>query len=271
MTAAAFFDLDRTLLPGASGPAFSRALRQVGVLPDRAIPGESAVYKLFDLVGETLPSMLLARQAARAAKGWPVEKVQEAGELAAAELDGAVPGFARLAVAQHHAEGRKVAVATTSPADLVRPLAEVLGVDELIATTYGVRDGVYDGSIDGRFVWGPGKLAAVRDWAAGNGVAVEESWAYSDSFYDFPLLNAVGNPIVVNPDPRLRVLAAARRWPVVHFDVPTRVPKFGGVEPQMVAQAVGKMPVFPFVQWDIDGVDNIPLTGPAILVANHRS
>ena len=271
MTAAAFFDLDRTLLPGASGPAFSRALRQVGVLPDRAIPGEGAVYKLFDLIGETLPSMFLARQAARAAKGWRVQQVREAGELAAEELDGAVPGFARLAVAQHRDEGRKVVVATTSPIDLVRPLAEVLGADELIATTYGVRDGCYDGTIDGRFVWGPGKLGAVRDWAAVNGVAVEESWAYSDSFYDFPLLNAVGTPIVVNPDPRLRLLAAARRWPVVHFDVPQRVPKVVGIEPQMVAQVIGRSPLFPWVHWDIDGTDNIPLTGPAILVANHRS
>ena len=110
MTAAAFFDLDRTLLPGASGPAFSRALRQVGVLSDRTIPGEGAVYKLFDLIGETLPSMFLARQAARAAKGWSVAQVREAGELAAEELDGAVPGFARLAVAQHRDEGRKVVV-----------------------------------------------------------------------------------------------------------------------------------------------------------------
>ena len=271
MTEAAFFDLDRTLVPGASGPAFSRALRQVGVLPERAIPGEGAVYKLFDLIGETLPSMFLARQAARAAKGWRVQQVREAGELAAEELDGAVPGFARLAVAQHRAEGRKVVVATTSPIDLVRPLAEVLGADELIATTYGVRNGCYDGTIDGRFVWGPGKLGAVRDWAAVNGVAVEESWAYSDSFYDFPLLNAVGTPIVVNPDPRLRLLAAARRWPVVHFDVPQRVPKVVGIEPQMVAQAIGRSPLFPWVHWDIDGTDNIPLTGPAILVANHRS
>ncbi len=73
---AAFFDLDRTLLRGASGPVITEALRAAGVVPDRHIPGEGLVYKVFDIVGETLPAMLLTRQAARVAKGWNRAAVQ---------------------------------------------------------------------------------------------------------------------------------------------------------------------------------------------------
>ena len=67
--------------------------------------------------------------------------------------------FARLLIDEHHEAGRKVVMATTSPFDLVQPLADALGIDDVIATRYGERDGAYDGTIDGLFVWGPGKLA----------------------------------------------------------------------------------------------------------------
>jgi len=207
---AAFFDLDRTLLTGASGPMFSTMLKRVGVLPDRSIPGEAVVFKIFDLIGETLPSMLATRQMARAANGWDRTLVQEAGRLAADRLVEEVPGFAKSLILSHQEAGRRVVMATTSPHDLVAPLAEALGFDDVIATRYGEAEGRYDGSIDGLFVWGPGKLAAVREWAGRHGVDVASSYAYSDSIYDMPLLSAVKFPTAVNPDPRLRVVAAVR-------------------------------------------------------------
>jgi putative phosphoserine phosphatase/1-acylglycerol-3-phosphate O-acyltransferase len=268
---AAFFDLDRTLLGGASGPVITEALRGAGVIPDRPIPGENLVYKLFDVVGETLPSMLLTRQAARVASGWKRSVVQEAGKVAAERLADDVLPYARLLIDEHHAAGRLVVMATTSPYDLVAPLAEALGIDDVIATRYGERDGAYDGTIDGPFVWGPGKLAAVRDWASEHGVAVDRSWAYSDSIYDLPLLSAVRHATAVNPDPRLRVVAALRRWPSMHFDVPAGVPKLAGIEPQMALQLLAQPALFPWVRFDIEGIERIPKEGPAILVGNHRS
>lgn len=271
MQDAAFFDLDRTLLRGASGPVFSTMLKRAGLLPDRSIPGEALVFKLFDVIGETLPSMMATRQMARAAKGWERALVQEAGQAAAEELVGAVPGFAKVLLARHRNEGRPVVMATTSPFDLVSPLAEALGMDAVIATRYGEVDGRYDGSIDGFFVWGPGKLAAVRAWAADNGVDVSESHAYSDSIYDLPLLSAVRHPTAINPDPRLRVVATLRRWPAHHFDVPSAVPKLGGIEPQRAIQMLAQPELFPWIRLDVDGVTNIPADGPAIIVANHRS
>jgi putative phosphoserine phosphatase/1-acylglycerol-3-phosphate O-acyltransferase len=268
---AAFFDLDRTLLRGASGPVFSTMLKRAGLLPDRSIPGEGLVFKVFDVIGETIPSMIATRQMARAAKGWERARVQEAGEAAAQQLYEAVPGFAKVLLARHRDEGRKLVMATTSPYDLVSPLAELLGMDAVLATRYGEVDGRYDGTIDGYFVWGPGKLAAVREWADANGVDLASSYAYSDSIYDLPLLSAVGHPTAVNPDPRLRVVAALRRWPAQYFDVPAAVPKLGGIEPQRALQMLAQPELFPWVRFDIDAVDNIPRTGPAIIVANHRS
>ncbi len=270
-SAAAFFDLDRTLLRGASGPVLSEALRSVGVLPDRSIPGEGLLFRLFDVVGETLPSMLLTRQAARMAAGWDRATVQRAGRSAAERLDEQVQPFARTLLDEHRAAGRRVVMATTSPFDLVQPLAERLGLDDVIATRYGERDGAYDGTIAGHFVWGGGKLSAVRDWAAAHGVSVADSWAYSDSIYDLPLLSAVGHAVAVNPDPRLRLVAVARRWPSQFLDVPAGVPKVAGVEPQQVAQAFARPELVPFVRFDIAGTDRIPSEGPGILVGNHRS
>lgn len=271
MEPAAFFDLDRTLLKGASGPIFSTMLKRVGVLPDRTIPGEGLVFKFFEVVGETLPSMLVTRQMARTASGWDRSLVQEAGRLAAEGLVDEVPGFAKALIARHQAEGRQVVMATTSPYDLVKPLADALGVDDVIATRYGEVGGRYNGAVDGFFVWGPGKLSAVRHWAERHAVDVTRSYAYSDSIYDLPLLSAVKYPTAINPDPRLRVVAALRRWPTQFFDVPVGVPKVAGVEPQRVLQMLARPELFPWVRFDIAGTDRIPLTGPAIIVGNHRS
>ncbi|MGI8755535.1 MAG: HAD-IB family hydrolase [Acidimicrobiales bacterium] len=271
MEPAAFFDLDRTLLIGASGPIFSAMLKRVGVLPDRSIPGEGLLFRFFDLVGETLPAMLATRQMARSAAGWDRSLVRDAGRQAGERLVGEVPGFAKALIARHQAEGRQVVLATTSPYDLVRPLADALGIDDVIATRYGEADGHYDGSIDGFFVWGPGKLAAVRQWAADHGVDVERSYAYSDSIYDLPLLNAVKFPTAINPDPRLRMVAAVRRWPVQFFDVPAGVPKLAGMEPQQMLQMLARPELVPWARFDIDGTDRIPHDGPVILVGNHRS
>lgn len=271
MESAAFFDLDRTLLTGASGPMFSTMLKRVGILPDRNIPGEALVFKFFDIVGETIPSMLVTRQMARAASGWDRSLVQEAGRLAAERLVDEVPGFAKALIARHQEEGRRVVMATTSPYDLVKPLADALGVDDVIATKYGESGGRYDGTVDGFFVWGPGKLAAVRDWAGRHGVDVARSYAYSDSVYDLPLLSAVKFPTAINPDPRLRIVAALRRWPSQFFDVPAGVPKLGGIEPQRAIQMLARPELFPWVRFDIAGTELIPKTGPAIIVGNHRS
>jgi putative phosphoserine phosphatase/1-acylglycerol-3-phosphate O-acyltransferase len=234
---AAIFDLDRTILKGASGPVISNALREAGVLPERSIPGQGLIFKVFDTIGETRPSMLLTRQLARMASGWDRELAITAGREAAAVLAGRVQPFAREAIEEHREAGRHLVMATTTPYDLIKPFADELGITNLLATRYGIAGNRYDGTINGEFVWGKGKLRAVRDWAERSDVDLSRSYAYSDSFYDAPLLRTVGHPVAVNPDPRLRVLAVIMRWPSVYFDVPPGVPKFAGIEPQQIAMA----------------------------------
>jgi putative phosphoserine phosphatase/1-acylglycerol-3-phosphate O-acyltransferase len=164
-----------------------------------------------------------------------------------------------------------VVLATTTPYDLVKPLADALGLDDVIATRYGEADGRYDGTIDGEFVWGRGKLRAVQQWADEHGISMPDSYAYSDSYFDIPLLSAVGHPFAVNPDPRLAIQALVRRWPVLHLDVPAGIPKVLGVEPQQVLLAAARLPLIPYARFDVSGEDNIPETGPAIICGNHRS
>jgi putative phosphoserine phosphatase/1-acylglycerol-3-phosphate O-acyltransferase len=141
----------------------------------------------------------------------------------------------------------------------------------LVATRYGVSGGRYSGRIDGDFVWGRGKLNAVKRWSSEADADLSESFAYSDSYFDAPLLRTVGHPVAVNPDPRLRALAVLMRWPTVYFDVPPGVPKLAGLEPQQLIMPFARAELFPYVRFDIAGIDNIPDTGPAIVAGNHRS
>jgi putative phosphoserine phosphatase/1-acylglycerol-3-phosphate O-acyltransferase len=269
---AAIFDLDRTLLKGASGPVISASLRAAGLLPERSVPGEGLLFGLFDLIGEIRPSMMLTRQAVKAAKGWKREVVQEAGHRAAEHLADEVQPWARVIIADHQAEGRPVVLATTTPYDLVAPLADRLGFDAVVATRYRVDEtGCYDGTFDGEFVWGKGKLSAVGAWAEERGVDLRECWAYSDSYYDLPLLGAVGQPVAVNPDPRLWATAVLRRWPVQFLDAPPGVPKLLGVEPQTAAFPFLRNELMPWVRFEVSGTEHLPADGPALLCSNHRS
>ncbi|RMH79861.1 MAG: HAD-IB family hydrolase, partial [Actinomyces sp.] len=271
MTGAAFFDLDRTLLPGASGPIISEVLRERGILAGSAIPGQGLLFGLFDLIGETRPSMMLARQGVRLARGWSADALVEAGEEAARRLVPLVQPYAREEMARHRRAGRLLVIATTSPVEVVAPLGAALGVDDVVATRYGRRDGVFDGTVDGHFVWGEGKLAAVTEWARSHGVELERSWAYSDSWYDRPLLSAVGHPVAVNPDPRLAAYALLRRWPIRHLDVPEGAPTAAGLEAQRALLTVIRPELIPYARLRIEGTEHVPESGPVIVAGNHRS
>lgn len=273
MAGAAFFDLDRTLLRRASGPALSAAMRETGTVT-RKVPFESLLFGWFDHFGESLPSILLARQAALIARGRPWDAFDEAAELAGKALADLVEPFGHLLIEEHQAAGRPAVLATTTPEHLVRPLAERLGLDDVIATRYEIdASGRFTGALDGHFVWSLGKLAAVREWAEDHDVDLADSFAYSDSIYDSPMLQAVGNPGAVNPDPRLLALATLSRWPVIHFDAAPGVVKIPllNLEVQRAAMLLGRPETYPYVRWRVEGAEHVPAQGGAILVGNHRS
>lgn len=271
-TGAAFFDLDRTLLRGASGPIITGGLRDYGIVREKPMPGESLVFGVFNLIGETLPSMLLTRQGARAAKGWSAEQTREAAASVAQELVDAVEPFAIEKIAEHKAAGRAVVLATTTPVDLVTEFANLLGLDDVLATHYRIGDdGTYDGTIDGEFVWNRGKAREVAEWARSRQIDLEDCYAYSDSFFDIPMLSSVGTPVAVNPDPRMFAYAKLRGWETRWFDAPPGVPKPLGIEPAEVMAQLVRPEFIPWMKFDIEGVENIPEAGGAILASNHRS
>lgn len=275
-SAAAFFDLDRTLLLGASGPVISAALRRHGILGDRTVVGERVAFGFFNLFGETLPSILLSRQGARAAKGWSVDAVEAAAEEVAVELEAEVEPFARQALAEHREAGRKLVLATTTPHDVIEPFARRMGFDDILATRYRIvedreRGRIYAGSIDGEFVWSQGKSRSVEVWARANRVELADSYAYSDSVFDLPMLSSVGYPVAVNPDPRLLAYATLRGWPRIWFNAPPGVPKPAGVELQAVVAALARPQLLPWVDVDLVDLDRLPVDGGALVASNHRS
>ncbi len=267
---AAFFDLDRTLLAGASGPAFAEAFASLGVSTPH-LPGQELLFRFFDLVGESYLVMQLAKRASSRVKGLRRSDVAGAAEHAAEVLLPKVQPYVASLLRSHRDNGDLLVLATTSPYDLVSPLARRLGFDAVVATRYAELEGIYTGELDGGFVWGPGKLKAVSAWAKDHDVDLSASAAYSDSVFDAPLLSAVGRPTAVNPDVRLRALAAVRRWPIRSLDTPVGVPSVIGIEPYDILRQLTRPEFFPGVKFRFEGTENIPRSGPAILAVNHRS
>jgi putative phosphoserine phosphatase/1-acylglycerol-3-phosphate O-acyltransferase len=269
---AVFIDLDRTLLAHASGQVLNRALQDEGVLPrGRSIPGESLFYALNDRVGENLFAMGLVRAAARVAKGWSQEEVQAAGRRAVPALCELVAPFAPQHLASFRSDGHQLVLTTTTPLDMIAPFAEAMGFDDLVATAYETRDGHYTGRLYEGFVWGTGKLRAVREWEDEHSVDLGECHACSDSLFDVPLLSSVGTPHAVNPDPSLMIVATARRWAVEYWDRPPGVPSVLGFEPYHLLRPFVRPLSFPYARFDIAGVENVPARGPVLLASNHRS
>ena len=275
LTSAAFFDLDRTLLAGASGPVLTEALRKAGVVSGRTLPGEGLVYRVFDTIGETLPSMALARQAAALSKGRVRAKVQAAATDAADVLVGMIQPFAKDLFAEHRAAGRQLVLATTTPYDMVKPLADALGLRRRRGHPVRRERRRHLRRHHRRPVRvGHRQAGSGAGLGERNGVDLAESWVYSDSVYDTPLLSAVGHPVVVNPDPRMVFVAMARRWP-------RRPPRRAAVAcpscPSSTSSrsrwrmAFARPELVPYARFDIAGVEHIPKEGPAIVVGNHRS
>ncbi|HLW44575.1 MAG TPA: HAD-IB family hydrolase, partial [Acidimicrobiales bacterium] len=268
-TRAVFVDLDRTLLRRASGQVLHAALRAAGIA--RSLPGNALLYAVYDRFGENVPAMALARAAAVAARGWSQDDVREAGGKAVPGLVELVAPYAPGVLADYRRDGYRLVLTTTTPVDMIEPFAESVGFDDVVGTRYQVRDGRYTGALDGPFVWGVGKLAAVREWARASGVDLAASHACSDSAFDLPLLSSVGHPHAVNPDPTLTAVAAMRRWPIEHWDRPPGVPSLLGLEPYHLLRLWVRPELFPYARFDIEGVEEIPRRGPVLLAANHRS
>ena len=272
--ALAVFDLDRTLITSSSATVFRRHLATHGIGGAHDLPLVDVFTRFYEQFGESWLMMQPARLSSRAANGWSVATVETAMQEAADELvTMLLPGAAK-AIEEHRAAGRRLVIATTSPLVFVKPFADRLGFDDVVATQWErTGDGLsFNGRMAGDFVWGRSKADAVERWADDHGANLAESWAYSDSYFDAPLLAKVGHPVVVNPDLQLRIVATIRGWPVVHFDRSEGVSKILGRELQEWGRPFMRQEIVtPNARIEFAGLEHVPAAGPAILVFNHRS
>jgi len=224
MSGAAFFDLDRTLISGSSAFAFAVAAWRKDLVPTRAFVRDIAGAAAFRHHGATDDQVERVRARVLGA----VRGVRQAdlvalnGELIPKLLARVRPEASRL-VEMHRRAGRDTYIVSASPVELVEPLAAAIGMTGGIGTVSAVDvDGVYTGELAGPFVYGPGKVVAIREIADWEEYDMALSYAYSDSASDLPMLEAVGHPVAVNPDGALAREAHDRGWPIVIFSRRTR-------------------------------------------------
>ncbi|HVL80458.1 MAG TPA: HAD-IB family hydrolase [Actinomycetota bacterium] len=265
--AAAFFDLDRTLIADSSALAMVEAFSEAGLVSSFEKPLAEAGRFFYRAVGETWIGMQLTRRSIQRLAGWSVEDVSGAARLSVAKLP--VYEEARALIDRHHADGHLVVIATSTGRELVEPVAEALGADRLISSEYEKEEGRFTGRLVGQWLWGPDKAEAVRRFAEEEDIDLEESYAYSDSYYDRHLMELVGYPRPVNPDPLLRAYAVRKGWPVLAFGGGP-LGALQSLELYDLLRAFGH-PMLSPIRVEVEGVENIPASGGCIVAANHRS
>jgi HAD superfamily hydrolase (TIGR01490 family) len=217
--AAAFFDLDKTLIEGSSAIHFGRASYRRGLLSRRQLAKDLWANVKFRLRGSTDEETdLLRGRILDAIAGRSVVDLARLGpEVLAGVLPRAYPQMLEVAWA-HQDAGRPIYIVTAASQEIAELLATVLVFDGGIGMRSEVRDGFYTGRPDGPFTYREGKAEAIREVAAREGIDLAESFAYSDSESDLPMLRAVGHPVAVNPDAALLRVSRAEGWQVMTFD-----------------------------------------------------
>ena len=217
--AAAFFDLDRTLIRRSSALALAGSFRERGLIGRRQLAKAAFWQVLFAARGADAQAVRnAAEDGMRILAGLPVEELQTlVAEALEPVLKPLVYRDALAVVGVHGGRGEPVYVVSATLQEIVDELARDLGFDGALGSTCEVTDGRYTGRVL-RACHGEGKARAVRDLADAEGLDLADSTAYSDSHTDLPFLEAVGHPVAVNPDRELRRIAAERRWPVLTFD-----------------------------------------------------
>jgi len=220
LRAAAFFDLDKTLMAGSSGMQFARVATRQGIVSRRQLASwgtEHLRYRLRGTTDERTADVL--RVARELIAGVPAKTIERMGpEVMAAILPRVFPEMLE-EVHTHQDAGRPTFIVSAAGNDVVESLAAVLGMEGGIGTRYEVDSkGNFTGRLEGPFVYGPGKVEAMQRFADRHEIDLGSSYAYSDSLSDLPMLRAVGNPVVVNPDPPLAELAREEGWQSLRFE-----------------------------------------------------
>jgi HAD superfamily hydrolase (TIGR01490 family) len=224
-TAAAFFDLDKTIIAKSSALAFGRPLYQAGFLNRRSLLKAGIAQISYMTFGADHDQMERAREEMlEMTKGWDKVAVEQlVREIVDEVVSPLVYAEALALIDEHKRVGRKVVIISSSPEEIVKPLARYLGVDHVIATRAKIdEEGRYTGEME-FYAYAESKADAIRDLAAAEGLSLPDSFAYSDSVTDLPMLETVGHPVVVNPDKELAQAAEERDWLTMDFERPVTI------------------------------------------------
>ena len=227
LTSAAFFDVDNTIMQGASIFHLARGLYRRKFFTLKDIAGFAWQQAQFVLVGENMEHVEdIQAKALSFVAGHPVAELRAVGEEVFDELmaDKIWPGTHALA-RMHLDAGQRVWLVTASPVEVADVIASRLGLTGALGTVAEHVDGVYTGRLVGKPMHGAAKAEAVKALAEAEGLDLDRCSAYSDSANDIPLLTLVGNPCAINPDTRLRAHAAAEGWRIRDYRTGRKVVK----------------------------------------------
>jgi HAD superfamily hydrolase (TIGR01490 family) len=229
-TAAAFFDVDNTMMMGASLFWFARGLAARKYFTARDLASFVWQQAKFRIAGnESADDMHTIRDNALSfVAGRPVAEIVDAGEEIYDELMAdRIWSGTRVLAQQHLDAGQRVWLVTATPVELARIIARRLGLTGALGTVAEVRDGQYTGRLVGELMHGEAKAEAVRALAEREGLDLTRCTAYSDSANDLPMLSLVGTAVAVNPDTQLRSVARANGWQVRDFRTGRKAAKIG--------------------------------------------
>lgn len=255
---AAFFDLDKTIIARSGPLALGRSFFREGLISRSLLLKAAYAQLVFHLMGADEAKMDRIRlQASRLTEGWDRERVREiVSEVLEDVISPLIYAEALELIHDHGAAGRLVCIVSSSPEEVVEPLASMLRIDTYIATKPRIIDGKYTGDLD-FYCYGANKPKALKELAAARRIDLGGSFAYSDSATDLPMLETVGNPVAVNPDKELRKIAVERGWRIESFKnpvtlrqrLPTIRPPASLLSPRTAAGAGGLVGVAAVTWW----------------------
>ncbi len=219
---AAFFDLDKTIIAKSSALVFGRPFYKEGLISRGHIVKGMYAQLVYGLIGADENKMDRMRAALlELTKGWEKDKVSALVRDTLAEIiDPIIFEEALELIEEHRRAGRRIYIVSSSAEEIVKPLAEYIGVPNVIATRATIdAEGRYSGELE-FYAYAEGKREAILEEAQRLGIDLAASYAYSDSATDLPMLEAVGHPHVVNPDKELRKAAEEHEWPILKFQNP---------------------------------------------------
>jgi HAD superfamily hydrolase (TIGR01490 family) len=218
LAAAAFFDLDRTLLRRSSALALAGSFRERGLISRWQMVRAAGWQLLFVARGASHEAVRRgAEEGLRVLAGYTPEELRElVAEAMEPVLRPLVYAEPLRLVEEHRERGERVYIVSAALQEIVDAMAEDLGFDGALGTICEVKDGRYTGRAL-RALHAEAKAEVLREVAQDEGLDLVECTAYSDSHTDLPFLEAVGHPVTVNPDRALRKIAGERSWPVLEF------------------------------------------------------